>query len=667
MYKIVYVVKSDVNGIYEEFDTENEAIEFAIDHIDEKTYVEAVDCELNDFGEVVDINDQEMIWCWNDADFTEETHARYAKPEGDRVKAYNNALKYAKQNNTPYIYGYLGSPKGNVKFFALDQPIKCLGDMSEEEKKFRAQYKNCDTVYVAYPGKSFIQEADFCGDFSDYENLKESAVEEIDNPFAFDDWDCDTAPRANYDIDQVCEIDNICAECEDECEDENCENESDIAEDVSSISTVVDLLQDEFEAIDGYDKAIETIETSDEEKKDDIIADLQHIRDEEAEHVDELKEVGQLVADVSDKEADSEDTVKAVIAADVPAEVVDEINDGKVDIAVEPADEAEEDKEPFDECKFAEMLEALNDFDEDEVECGWCGEMFPKSDCRKELDLGYLCPQCIAAIKSRGEDLTFKEFYNPVGTAEPENNYPEPDNAVVDCDTYTLVAHSEDEKPLDCKMEKKPLEKPLTESDELKSYVGWYEGDDIWTGKAMSEDDAITDFEQYLVEIGKELNNADYEVTEEIAESVDPIATEDDADLDWGDIGITEPLDLIDYEHELTYDDFDITDQEEGWEDYWDYSREEPDQRSTGMMYGRLKPWTISIGVYPADIAAYLKKPAREITIDDLHAIDGKDLDEFLYDRYYDKAYADAKANADSDDFDWSDESFWEPDYEWDD
>ena len=38
------------------------------------------------------------------------------------------------------------------------------------------------------------------------------------------------------------------------------------------------------------------------------------------------------------------------------------------------------------------------------------------------------------------------------------------DNAVVDCKKYTLVAHSEDEKPVDCNMEKAPLEKPLTES-----------------------------------------------------------------------------------------------------------------------------------------------------------------------------------------------------------
>jgi len=37
------------------------------------------------------------------------------------------------------------------------------------------------------------------------------------------------------------------------------------------------------------------------------------------------------------------------------------------------------------------------------------------------------------------------------------------DNAVVDCEVAKVIAHSEDEKPLDCKMEKAPLEKPLTE------------------------------------------------------------------------------------------------------------------------------------------------------------------------------------------------------------
>ena len=35
------------------------------------------------------------------------------------------------------------------------------------------------------------------------------------------------------------------------------------------------------------------------------------------------------------------------------------------------------------------------------------------------------------------------------------------DNAVVDCKKYKLVAHSEDEKPVDCKLEKPALEEPL--------------------------------------------------------------------------------------------------------------------------------------------------------------------------------------------------------------
>jgi hypothetical protein len=46
---------------------------------------------------------------------------------------------------------------------------------------------------------------------------------------------------------------------------------------------------------------------------------------------------------------------------------------------------------------------------EDTVECTWCEELFDKSECRKEVNLGWLCSRCEAAIKSRGETLTFKE------------------------------------------------------------------------------------------------------------------------------------------------------------------------------------------------------------------------------------------------------------------
>ena len=40
--------------------------------------------------------------------------------------------------------------------------------------------------------------------------------------------------------------------------------------------------------------------------------------------------------------------------------------------------------------------------------CKWCSELFYESELREEVDLGYLCDRCIAAIHSRGETLTLK-------------------------------------------------------------------------------------------------------------------------------------------------------------------------------------------------------------------------------------------------------------------
>lgn len=55
-----------------------------------------------------------------------------------------------------------------------------------------------------------------------------------------------------------------------------------------------------------------------------------------------------------------------------------------------------------------ELVEALEE-NEDMVECKWCEDLFDKSECRYEVDLGWLCSRCEAAIKSRGETLTFRE------------------------------------------------------------------------------------------------------------------------------------------------------------------------------------------------------------------------------------------------------------------
>ena len=49
-----------------------------------------------------------------------------------------------------------------------------------------------------------------------------------------------------------------------------------------------------------------------------------------------------------------------------------------------------------------EILDA--NFEEHHL-CIWCEDLFPKSELRKELNMGYLCDTCIQAIHSRGEKL----------------------------------------------------------------------------------------------------------------------------------------------------------------------------------------------------------------------------------------------------------------------
>lgn len=67
------------------------------------------------------------------------------------------------------------------------------------------------------------------------------------------------------------------------------------------------------------------------------------------------------------------------------------------------------DKKPIPEGMTIEQLVEEMEENEDTVECTWCNDLFDKDQCRKEVNLGYLCSRCEAAIKSRGEKLTFEE------------------------------------------------------------------------------------------------------------------------------------------------------------------------------------------------------------------------------------------------------------------
>jgi hypothetical protein len=58
---------------------------------------------------------------------------------------------------------------------------------------------------------------------------------------------------------------------------------------------------------------------------------------------------------------------------------------------------------------YKENLSLREDMDEPTATCSWCDQEFLRSECRYEVDLGWLCSRCEMAIKSRGETLTFRE------------------------------------------------------------------------------------------------------------------------------------------------------------------------------------------------------------------------------------------------------------------
>ena len=182
---------------------------------EEETTVSEVEEPLNqDFPEVDEELDEKILT---------ETKA---KPEGDKVKSYNDGLKLAKLHNKPVIYGYTNSSYGN-KFFALDDPIIC-DNVSDETKKFKRQYKSCNVVYVAYPNGRLIErliEEDIKFDADGNEIFTKEEQEEYDcdeygnsntsyDQFHHCGWCEEVYPE--YDMRHEVDFGWICSRCEDE-------------------------------------------------------------------------------------------------------------------------------------------------------------------------------------------------------------------------------------------------------------------------------------------------------------------------------------------------------------------------------------------------------------------------------------------------------------------
>lgn len=271
----IYHASEDNNAEYPERHTDEE--EFSYDSL----------AEMYEDEECKEILDR--LYEDNSAKLTkslsEETHAKYAKPEGDRVQAYNNALKYAKKAGKPYIYGY--SQIGDGKFFALEQPVKVSSTPAEAEKEFKNRYKRCSVVYMVYPDKDFV------------ESLEEASY----RGFAY----------YEYPVGSKC-----------------------------------------------------------------------HVRETPTSFV-ATNENGTTIGESRTK---------------IGAEgIIDEY----LKTSIKEGLFTKEEQEEYNMDEDGNSLDSYDTY----IRCGFCDEIYTKSECKYERNLGWLCPSCEAAIYSRGEKLTF--------------------------------------------------------------------------------------------------------------------------------------------------------------------------------------------------------------------------------------------------------------------
>ena len=112
---------------------------------------------------------------------------------------------------------------------------------------------------------------------------------------------------------------------------------------------------------------------------------------------------------MKDTESKADDSCSHVLCKADLEDIESEFDslDNSVDFEIEEI--SDEERKPIPEGMTIEQLVEEMEENEDTVECTWCNDLFDKSECRKEVDLGWLCSRCEAAIKSRGETLTFKE------------------------------------------------------------------------------------------------------------------------------------------------------------------------------------------------------------------------------------------------------------------
>lgn len=279
---IIYEVNSDLDSelLFAEFETKEAAIAYAKRNIDRLPFVDEVEVTYDDQGEVDDVISRQTVWAHND-----EVYPTNEDEEED----YWDMLcaEYEDQENGRHAMS------GTFNGINADELVETL-----EENETEVECKECFDIFpkdqcvkVAFgyicPTCSKCEVADedmFKVDFPEYEKFpsENEMIPGEPNPEPMPDMSPNPDPMS---------------------ETEETENDL-ISEPEEAIPFLV---KDEEEAIAGYEAAEEVVTDSDLENKEEILDTIDHIKEEEEEHIEELNDLVDTEEDpVFEDEAEDE-------------------------------------------------------------------------------------------------------------------------------------------------------------------------------------------------------------------------------------------------------------------------------------------------------------------------------------------------------------------------
>lgn len=309
---IIYAVNSDLDDglLYAEFGDKDAAIDYAKQHLDKLPFVDELEVSYDANGEIDNVFSYKTIW-------------DHTMPDQEAEAATADATVVDSTSTEDAYWDFRGAQEieaeknkydiGDTTWFeSMDNLVEEMEkneDMVECKECFDLFPKtNCIKIDYGYvcptchnKGKVFTVSDNeiFNVDFPEYEKFSDGNNPEFVNE-----------PEMDQIQPEVVEVENdrIPADAEKEITDgpslltkeildqveTDVPNDPVVSEDTPPLTpeeAVPFLVNDEVEAVAGYEKAAEVVADSDLENKEEILDIIEHIKEEEEEHIEELQDL----------------------------------------------------------------------------------------------------------------------------------------------------------------------------------------------------------------------------------------------------------------------------------------------------------------------------------------------------------------------------------------